>query len=167
MLYCDCTPTRLLSDVYERQTCMTVTALTQGRCQLFLQSTTKPASMLLVLGNTAVHQASYKCPALLHSISAQDSIHAFWLIAVLQKQQTAASYHCNSLMQVCLLYKHLAIAQHCCTALQEPSKHAFWLITALQKQQTAALCHCSSNYATLTSHTDLQVPNTVAKHSSS
>ena len=43
------------ADLYVRQTCIGVTVMTQGFCQLFLQSSSEPESMFPVLGKPAVH----------------------------------------------------------------------------------------------------------------
>ncbi len=45
-----------IADLYERQTCIGVTVVTQGCCQLFFQSSTKPPSMFSALVKPAVHQ---------------------------------------------------------------------------------------------------------------
>ncbi len=39
------------ADLYVRQTCIGVTVMTQGFCQLFLQSSSEPESMFLSLAN--------------------------------------------------------------------------------------------------------------------
>ncbi len=45
-----------VADMSERQACIGVTVVTQGFCQLFLQSSSEPESMFPVLGKSAVHQ---------------------------------------------------------------------------------------------------------------
>ncbi len=45
-----------IADLHERQTCIGVTVVTCRCCQLFLQSSSGPESMLSVLVKPAVHQ---------------------------------------------------------------------------------------------------------------
>jgi len=80
------------------------------------------------------------CPTLLHSWFDQDTQHAFWLSAALQKQVTAALYQYSHTyaslpaIQICIcpMLLHIRFAQD--------TQQAVWLTAAVQQLLTAPLC---------------------------